>query len=136
MGESGALSGRNMSTPLMRNPNAKHIDFKDFKGIIKGAPNVVPSDLDMQYERNGHFLLGEWKRENEQISLGQKIALKAWARVPQITVLLIYGNTDNETKINKIYKITKEGRLKYLGEGLPTLQELINKWWTFANRKR
>ncbi len=47
-------------------------------------------------ERKGHFLIGEWKKPNENMATGQQLLLKAFAQVPKFTVLVIIGNTDNE----------------------------------------
>jgi hypothetical protein len=62
-------------TKLMRS-NPSHIDYGDFKGLIPKNPNFVPSNIDGIVERNGKFLVMEWKRPNEKVSIGQQILLK------------------------------------------------------------
>ena len=64
----------------MNNPEAEHVDFGFLRGIIKNKPKALPVNIDMLYEINGHFLIGEWKAANEKISEGQKIALKALSK--------------------------------------------------------
>ncbi len=82
-------------TPLttMRNQYATHTDFRDFQGLIPENTHFLPSNIDMICERKGHFLIGEWKKPNENMATGQQLLLKAFAQVPKFTVLVIIGNT-------------------------------------------
>jgi hypothetical protein len=57
----------------------------------------VPSNVDGIAERNGNFLVMEWKRPGEKVSEGQKILLKALAKTPKFMVVVIIGDTDNGT---------------------------------------
>ena len=45
----------------MKNPNALHVDFNFLSNILEDKPLVLPSNIDMIYGINGHFLIGEWK---------------------------------------------------------------------------
>ena len=47
---------------------ASHTDFGFLRGLFEGSPKIMPSNLDMVYGINDKFLLGEWKRDNEEIS--------------------------------------------------------------------
>ena len=80
----------------MRNAYASHTDFGFLRGVILENPKAMPSNIDMVFERRGNFLIGEWKRENEDISLGQKILLKALADQDKFTVLVINGYGDKD----------------------------------------
>jgi len=75
----------------MRNAYASHTDFGFLRGVILDNPKAMPSNIDMVFERRGSFLIAEWKRKNEEISLGQKILLKALANQNKFTVLVING---------------------------------------------
>ena len=110
---------------LMRNPNAPHIDFTELYGI---AGKCVPSNIDMVYERNGFFLVGEWKRENERISIGQEILLKQMARQPRFVVLIVSGDTDDGMKVTEFSVIKSDGTKKVLGTSLDAFKRFI-KWW-------
>ena len=66
----------------MRNEFASHTDFGFLRGLFDEKPNILPSNVDMIYGINGQFLLAEWKRENEEILLGQRILLKSIAQQP------------------------------------------------------
>lgn len=115
-------------TQGMRNPKAEHVDFGFLTGVIKQKPKVLPVNVDMLYEINGYFLVGEWKNSNEQVSEGQKYALKALANTPKFTVLIINGVSNSEgTVIGKIYKVQNQS-LKEVGSGITDLKALIQKW--------
>jgi hypothetical protein len=116
---------------VMRNPDAKHIDFADLSGIIETNPRFLPSNLDMVYERNGHFLIGEWKRPKEHISGGQRLLLHRLASLPNVKVLLIIGDTDDGMTVHDVYKLTKDNVTK-IGEGKDFLIQLINAWYMVA----
>jgi len=119
----------------MRNPDAKHIDFTELQGIIKSNPKFLPSNIDMVYERNGHFLVGEWKRPGEKISGGQRLLLHRLASHPHFKVLLIVGDTDNGMKIKEVYKLTANDVVK-IGEGKEFFDDLVNSWYEHIERKR
>ena len=115
----------------MRNSDAKHIDFGELLGIIEENPKFVPSNLDMVYERNGHFLIGEWKRPRELISGGQRLLLHRLASIPNVKVLLIIGDTDDGMVVHEVHKLTKENITK-IGEGKEFLIELVKAWYRTA----
>lgn len=117
----------------MRNAYASHTDFGFLRGIILDNPKAMPSNIDMVFERRGNFLIGEWKRENEEISLGQKILLKALANQDKFTVLVINGYSDDTgTEVNNFYKVTKD-KLAILGNGAERLKDYINTWYQSSN---
>ena len=64
----------------MRNMFATHTDYGDFKGLIESNPAFLPSNVDGIAERNGYFLILEWKRPGEKMSEGQKRMLHALVR--------------------------------------------------------
>jgi hypothetical protein len=110
---------------MMRNPLAVHIDFKDLQGI---TGKRIPSNIDMILERHGRFLVGEWKRENEKISIGQQILLKQLAKVDKFTVLVIVGDTDEGMKVSKIWHLKPNESWKMLGSSVNDLKEYIIEW--------
>jgi uncharacterized iron-regulated protein len=87
----------------------------------------------MVFERRGNFLIGEWKREDEDISIGQKILLKALAEQDKFTVLMIYGYSDDTgTEVDKFYKVTQD-KLVILGNGIEGLKDYIDAWYQSSN---
>jgi hypothetical protein len=113
----------------MRNPFASHTDFGFLRNVIQDNPKAMPSNIDMVFERRGNFLIGEWKREDEEISLGQKILLKAFANIQKITVLVINGYSDHTgIEINNFYEVTQD-KLIIVGNGIDGLKNYINEWY-------
>lgn len=108
--------------------NPSHIDYGDFKGLIKHNPNFVPSNVDGIAERNGRFLMMEWKRPGEKISTGQKILLQSLSLTPRFTVIIINGNTDDQTVVNRFFKVTKDGCVP-LGTGFNALKQYYLDWY-------
>ena len=117
-------------TSLMRNVFAPHLDFTDLYGLLG---NIVPSNLDMVIERKGHFLFAEWKRDGERLSQGQEILLKQLAKVPNHTVLIVHGHTDNGyMNVYKFWKISKGGGLSVKGDNVEDFKDYILNWFLDA----
>ena len=94
----------------------------------------MPSDLDMVFERKGKFLIAEWKRDGEKISMGQKILLKALAKHDNFKVLIIEGYSyDGTTEVKRI-GIIKEDKLEKIAEGIDGLKKVIKRWYKYANK--
>ena len=118
---------------LMRNMFATHTDYGEFKGLIPNNPNVVPSNVDGILERNGQFLILEWKRPGEKVSNGQKIMLQALAAKPSFMVVIIYGNTDNGTVIDSYWTLTPDGKPYKAGNGLESFKQFYRQWYELAD---
>lgn len=119
---------------MMRNPFASHTDYEDFKGLIQDNPNFTPSNVDGICERKGQFLVMEWKRTNEEISKGQEYLLKAFAKLPNFIVLIIYGDTDNGTNVEKVYLVNQDGSCNQIGSNWVDLQKYYLQWYEYANQ--
>lgn len=76
---------------MMRNGDAPHTDFSDLAGLIPSNPKLLPSNVDFILERRGKFLFGEFKRPDEDLSVGQKILLEALSRKPGFNVFIATG---------------------------------------------
>jgi hypothetical protein len=117
----------------MRNMFATHTDYSEFKGLIPTNLNLVPSNVDGMLERNGQFLILEWKRPKEKISEGQRIMLQALAAKPSFMVVIIYGNTDNETVIDSYWVLTPEGKPVKAGIGFEFFKQWYRQWYELAD---
>lgn len=119
----------------MRNAYATHIDYGALKGIIHNNQNFVPSNIDGIAERNGKFLVMEWKRPNEKVSEGQRILLQRLASVPNFTVLIIQGNTDNALIIDDFWQVQPYGSCIKLGKSVEEFKAFYIMWYDWANQK-
>ena len=115
----------------MRNMFATHTDYSEFKSLIPN--NAVPSNVDGILERNGQFLILEWKRPGEKVSEGQRIMLQALAAKPSFMVVIIYGNTDNETVIDSYWLLTPEGKPVKSGIGFESFKQFYRQWYELAD---
>lgn len=119
----------------MRNEFASHTDFGFLRGLFDEKPNVLPSNVDMIYGINGQFLLAEWKRENEEILLGQRILLKSIAQQPNFTVLIVNGYSDNTgTHVDSFYQVASD-KLIYIDKSTDRLKEYIKTWFALVFKK-
>jgi hypothetical protein len=117
----------------MRNMFATHTDYGDFKGLIPDNPAFVPSNVDGIAERNGHFLILEWKRPGEKMSEGQKRLLQALAANSKFMVVVIIGDTDNGTNIQEYWQYTQDGKPFKCGAGFESFKEWYRLWYSYAN---
>ena len=118
---------------LMRNEFATHTDYGDFKGLIESNLLFIPSNVDGIAERNGHFLIMEWKRDAEKVSEGQKRLLQALASNPRFMVVIIYGNTDDGTIIDSYWLLTPEGKPVKTGIGFESFKQFYKDWYALAD---
>jgi hypothetical protein len=121
---------------LMRNMFATHTDYGDFKGLITLNPSFIPSNVDGIAERNGRFLILEWKRPGEKVSEGQKRLLQALAANTRFMVVIIYGNTDNGTNIDSYWLLTPEGKPYKRGVGFESFKTFYREWYKWANDEK
>ena len=117
----------------MRNMFATHTDYAEFKGLIESNPLFIPSNVDGIAERNGHFLIMEWKRDAEKVSEGQKRLLQALASNPRFMVVIIYGNTDDGTVIDSYWLLTPEGKPVKTGIGFESFKQFYKDWYILAD---
>ena len=118
---------------LMRNMFATHTDYAEFKGLIESNPLFIPSNVDGIAERNGNFLIMEWKRDAEKVSEGQKRLLQALASNPRFMVVIIYGNTDDGTIIDSYWLLTPEGKPVKTGIGFESFKQFYKDWYILAD---
>jgi len=118
---------------LMRNRYATHTDYADFKGLIEENPHFVPSNVDGICERKGRFFVMEWKRPNESVSKGQEYLIKALAKQANFIVVIIYGDTDNGTNIDKYYLVNQDGSCTLAGKGFESFKQYYKQWYEWAD---
>lgn len=121
---------------VMRNPSARHIDFTQLAGLIPSNPKFLPSNLDMVYERNGRFLVAEWKRPGENISGGQERLLRAMAKVPGFIVLIVTGDTDDGVNVSSVNRILPTGEISLVCNSADELLKKIRGWYEWVSTLR
>ncbi len=76
-------------------------DWDWLKGCF-GSGLIRPSDIDGVVERHGAFLFLEAKPAGKEIGMGQRILLEALARLPQVTVLILWGEPEKPGEMEVI----------------------------------
>jgi hypothetical protein len=117
---------------LMRNQFATHTDYEDLLGLIPSNPKFLPSNVDGIAERNGKFLIMEWKRPFERVSKGQEFLLKALAKTPNFVVIIIIGDTDNGMNIEKFYYLQPVGKNVLIGTSTQEFKDYYTFWYEWA----
>ena len=120
--------------PAMRNANASHVDFGFLRGMIPTNPSFMPSNIDMIIERRGEFIFGEWKREGEKMTVGQRILLLALSKMH--TALLITGYVDDEAHVSKVQVVTCNGKLNLIGNSKEDLIQYLQDWYDAVERSK
>ena len=120
--------------PAMRNANASHVDFGFLRGMIPTNPSFMPSNIDMIIERRGEFIFGEWKREGEKMTVGQRILLLALSKMH--TVLLITGYVDDEAHVSKVQVVTCNGKLNLIGNSKEDLITYLQDWYNAVEKRK
>jgi len=120
--------------PAMRNANASHVDFGFLRGMIPTNPSFMPSNIDMIIERRGEFIFGEWKREGEKMTVGQRILLLALSKMH--TALLITGYVDDEAHVSKVQVVTCNGKLNLIGNSKEDLIQYLQDWYDAVERNK
>lgn len=121
-------------TAAMRNANASHVDFGFMRGMIPANPFFMPSNIDMIIERKGSFIFGEWKREGEEMKLGQKILLMSLAKHHIVLLITGYSQGD-DTNVSKVQVVTCNGKLNKIGESKEDLVKYLQDWYDAVEKE-
>jgi len=76
------------------------------------AGKIRPCDIDGVVERRGHFLFIEAKPPRKAISSGQALMLCRLAELPKVTVLIIWGETDQPEEMQVVGELAKRCTLQ------------------------
>ncbi len=109
--------------------NCRPVDWGQVLG--EGVTNKYPSDIDGILERNGKFLVLEWKHSSvTELPKGQEILLKRLAGLPDFEVFVIYGSYDT-WEVDRIWMVKRDdGPKPYTRK---TLIEAMRVWWQWAS---
>ena len=123
----------------MRNPNPKVVDYGELIGLIPDNDKFSPSDVDGICERNGQFLIMEWKRpktadyEGEKVSYGQQRLLQALAAKEGFIVIIVYGHTDEKMVVEKFFRVQPNGPCIEIGVGVDMFKAYYKQWYELAD---
>jgi hypothetical protein len=123
----------------MRNLFPKVVDYGDLIGLIPSNEKFSPSDIDGICERNGQFLIMEWKRpkddnyEGEKVSYGQQRLLQALAAKEGFIVIIVYGHSDDGMKVDKFFRVQPQGPCIHLGVGTQMFKKFYQQWYELAD---
>jgi len=112
----------------------KDVDMglRDYTWLSPMLPgNVAPMDIDSILERNGHFLVMEYKPEGASIGMGQRITLKQMVR-KGFDVWVVWGNGPIE-----VGAMDKYGDVKFVDKmSREKLAERAVEWFNQADKDR
>jgi hypothetical protein len=97
-------------------------DWGPLNDCFQGKVRI--SDIDGIVERNGFFVFLEQKGAQMQIPVGQDILLSRLAQIPQFTVLIIFGNLDQEHGL----EIRRGGKKWQFRSDLDVLKRCLASW--------
>ena len=123
----------------MRTLFPKVVDYGELIGLIPSNEKFSPSDIDGICERNGQFLVMEWKRpkddeyEGEKVSYGQQRLLQSLAAKEGFIVIIVYGHTDNGMYVEKFFRVQPEGPCLHLGVGVEMFKNFYRQWYELAD---
>lgn len=124
----------------MRNPNPAVVDYGELIGLIPNNEKFSPSDIDGICERNGQFLVMEWKRpktdnyDGEKVSYGQQRLLQSLAAKEGFIVIIVYGHTDNgKMVVDKFFRVQPQGPCLHLGVGVNMFKNFYKQWYELAD---
>ena len=120
----------------MRSTLVSHVDYGDLMGLIENNPKFCPSDLDGIAERNGKFLVLEWKRSQEKVSFGQQRMLQALAAQPNFIVLIVRGDTDNGINIQEFFLVQPHGHCIKIGTTKQSFIDYYKQWFEWADGEK
>ena len=123
----------------MRTMFPKVVDYGELIGLIPSNEKFSPSDIDGICERNGQFLIMEWKRpkddtyEGEKVSFGQQKLLQALAAKEGFIVIIVYGHSDDGMKVDKFFRVQPTGPCIQLGVGVDMFKNFYRQWYELAD---
>jgi hypothetical protein len=70
--------------------------------------------------------------KGEEISEGQRIMLRALHKVPNVTVLIIEGDTDDGMRVSNFWQLA-DGKLSRMGGSVDELLSYVKDWLAAAD---
>jgi hypothetical protein len=110
------------------------LGLRDYRWLSPHLPGKVnPTDIDSVLERNGHFLIQEYKDPGATLHKGQRIMLKHLVRLG-MDVLVVWGSDADAEAPVQVFRVDRNGELSEVPE-LSTAEELalfVRRWLRWA----
>lgn len=99
--------------------------------FLKGClPNGInPTDIDLVFERRGHFLCLEGKREGQSFPIGQRRFYDALHSPPKFIVVCFYGNPPDAVVAFAVW-----GKSPAPGTA-DELRALVQRWYAWVEKR-
>lgn len=97
--------------------------------------NIKISDIDGIVERNGHFLMLEWKKPNVKVTTGQDIMFMNFIKYANHTVFLINGDPKTSTPLELTIYSGIHGKMQKINCDAKMLFRYCKMWINNAESK-
>lgn len=117
---------------------ASALGLRDYRWLSRFLPgNVAPSDLDSVLERNGNFLIHEYKPSGASIGMGQRIMLKQLVRKGFDVWVVWGGDSNDENSLIEVGAMDRHGDVKFVDKmPLSRLAERTVDWFEQASKDK
>jgi len=107
-------------------------DYKQFISCF-GTTKIMPTDIDFCVERNGKFLIIEFKTVGKPISVGQDILLKKLSMLPNFSVWCVHHEKTVIHHPKEYVDICIYPNKKYIPINTGALLQFIHSWFKKAD---
>jgi len=113
--------------------NTRLHDFENLEGCF-GNTRIMPTDIDGLVERNGKFLVIEFKPVGKQTPTGQVITLTRLAAIPGFTVIIVYHEPCGLHEHKHPVAMRVVGTQGETPINVGGLREFVSQWFRDAGR--
>ena len=107
--------------------------LRDYRWVSEALPGrVAPMDLDCVLEKNGRFLVMEFKPKGVPLPLGQRLTLKALVRTGA-DVWVVWENTTDRERV-EVGAMDRAGNVPFVEDmRLNRLRRRVTEWYQEAS---
>jgi len=109
-------------------------DFDFLKGCF-GKSRIMPSDIDGIVERNGNFLVMEFKPSGKKLPIGQSITFRKLAQLPKFTVVVIWHIPCEMHEPKEPVSMQVFPEKDIISADVDTVRVFVKNWWEVANAR-
>jgi hypothetical protein len=106
--------------------------LRDYRWVSEALPGrVAPMDLDCVLERNGHFLVQEFKPGGAPLPLGQRLTLKALVNLG-MDVWVVWEQDDGDVEVGAMDRAGNVPFVEHMRRN--RLKRRVTEWFEEASR--